>query len=343
MKQTRPCDPAGVHCDNLWIESTSDEDHLYVADIDRYTLLIDHSITARGTRGRQISGSMLDYQGFLEQCNATSDKCTTEKIRCIGAHCDKKDEVRLASSNMRSSKRVLSSNADWGSADIGEHVREALSQRRMSDPSMGYTIPVSGTASEASLNTKGGEGVDLSDDLIQINAGDVISVKRLLEVAGVDLDRSVNHAGESRRYEGLLLRLTIRYSNVRPLMSLFHSPVQYTYSVSVEAAPGFKTVRTFKEERDDERELYNTHGIFIKIDQDGHIAWFSLTGLLLIVTTSQTLLGMALFCTDWVATNVLKHRKEYSAAKTDHTKDFSSEDKEMRYTSVYPYAYIMRV
>mmetsp|Transcript_30681 Transcript_30681/g.76189 ORF Transcript_30681/g.76189 Transcript_30681/m.76189 type:complete len:394 (-) Transcript_30681:230-1411(-) len=273
-----------------------------------------------------MKGSMVEYQGYWEACTGGGE-CRRLKIPCHGKHCDKKDTPRhpLQPPDKDGGWRhFLGLKEERAMADIdmkeperywGDYLTDL---DELDEVDLHDTSPIPWHDSEELRKF-----TENPSSIIQILPGDIISLGRLLSFAGVDLDSNVNQQGESRRAEGLVLSITIKYTNLRPFMTLFHAPIEYVYSV--QKAPSYKTVETEKMS-DTHRVLYNRHGIFIDVHQQGNLATFNFSHMLIVLTTSLALLGAATAFTDFCAESLMKHSDEYKQAREEVTKDFSEED-----------------
>merc|ERR1712118_225147 len=71
--------------------------------------------------------------------------------------------------------------------------------------------------------------------------GDHLQLSEILRAAGLDLDRDKSAAGEPRRHSGVIVRLSVHYSNAVPGNILFGTgAITYKYSAKVLKTPVFQ-------------------------------------------------------------------------------------------------------
>jgi hypothetical protein len=149
-----------------------------------------------------------------------------------------------------------------------------------------------------------------------------MAVETLLEAAGVGPLDAVEVDGETARYRGLVLLVTIEYSN---LASLQDSELRYR--ITVDRIPGeYKedsVLEPFSLSQDSWRIVKSLHGIRIVLQQTGQVGQADVRVMLLTAVTSLGLLAVARSIVDTLAFNVLPLRFVYSQFRTVTSPDFS--------------------
>jgi len=279
QKATGDCGPLSKNvCENAF-EFEGDPETIYVADIERFTLLIDHAFEVpleaveMGAPVRR--GDASKFPGAFEVCEDPLKHigCREVPIPCISG-CD------------------------------------ALESKFVSDDGEG---------------DKADEGFP---GFFSIKVGDIIPMKKLLQLAGVDLGKSRNYHNESMRYEGFVIQILVDYQNLRPLTfpPWKTSPIQYVYRVGLLPIETYKEVIELYTPGGDSRTLLDTHGVFVRVKLSGSIAFFDITQLILIMTTSLGLLAVADACTDFYARYIWHFKEDYKRSKIDDTRDFNKDD-----------------
>jgi len=272
-------------CDNIF-EHHDKEDlkPSYIADLDRFTLLIDHAFILPfedQVQGAPIRrGSSSKFQGYFEVCDDPRKQtgCTDVPIPCFSG-CDGKPAGRRL--------------AD---ADLLEGREEGMPNlRRLAE----------------------------SDDpnFFSIKVGDIIPIGDLMRLAGVDLNNATNSYGESRRSEGFVVQIDIDFRNSNPFHwpPWESPPIIYVYRVGLLPIETYKETSQTLNDKGDKRSLDDWHGIFIKVTLGGSINYFYWPQLLIVLTTSVTLLATADSVLHFYASKIWAHKDEYTLYKYDKT------------------------
>jgi len=271
QRATGHCGPESTQkCTNVYVFNDSDKESVYVADVERFTLLIETAFTLP-TEDQHMTpvrhGASNNFPGYWEVCaDSVRKDCRLERIPCRGGGCD-----------------------------VG---------RRLS---------------ESSLNIFG------------LAFGDVISMGSLLSIAGVDLDRDTDSHGESRRSTGIALQIDVQYENRKPFnwppWSTSEESIRYIYHASIVPFQTYKEVSEEVTADGSERLLVDKHGIFLNVNIRGTIAFFDLTTLLLILTTSLSLIAGANAGVHFFAAHIWRFRDEYKKERNDRSRNFDRDDK----------------
>jgi len=274
------------HCTNVYdFPEGKKPEPTFIADLDRFTLLIDHAFILPFEDVEQgapvANGGANDFQGYVEVCETISELkrtgCKEVPIPCFSG-CDYKAEGR------RLADYTLLEGDSEGMPNM----------RRLADSE--------------------------SPDFFSIKVGDIIPMGELLRLAGIDLNNATSRLGESRRSEGFVIQIDVDYRNVDPyaFMSPWKTgPVKYVYRVGMLPMETYK--ETSQELLDDgeRRILHDWHGVFVKVKLGGSIQYFFWPQLLILLTTSLGLLAAADSVIFYYACYVWKHSKEFYGCKYD--------------------------
>lgn len=321
-KGCKPGPENGYTCDNEYniiASNTSSDRYKYVADIERYTLLISHTY-----RRDTLSGASDEIQGWLSLCppkeNGTDTRvakpleahrdCETSSqwlaIKCLTTKCGYVVNGKAAKAEDVSFSQILFGGAGKGSGLEGaipgrsgvrrdrRHSRRlALRQEQLrgdaDDREYRYVYKNTTAA--------------VANGIYAIPSGDIFRVDKLLELAGLDLDRSKNKDGESLRKTGGVIEVSVVYSNMHAFSSSFgNKDVWYEYRVNARPIDEYKTeMLAIEQPRNrDLRLVEDRHGFFVVVKIGGEFGYFSMKYLLLMLITALGLLSGAT-----VATNIL--------------------------------------
>lgn len=298
-QRQEPSENCGIHskgiCKNTYTFKDGGNTHhgntTYIADVERFTLLVDHAFTmprkaiTPGIVSQMVGspsrigivprGSSTDFAGYWEKCDDPKilKGCVLVRIPCL------KDE--LCDGDSKSHAATL--------------------------PKESLDVKVPG--------------------IIGLTVGDVIPVGTLLSLAGVDLDNDVNSEGEPLRSTGVALQLDIAYENRVPWRLKFWTPgtVHYIYRVTklpVETYKGTPSTTL----ANGERILMDTHGLFVFVTVQGDILYFDITQAQLILATLVSLLAVAGAVVNFYAESVWRHGDLYQKSKYDSTVSMDSGD-----------------
>jgi hypothetical protein len=339
---------------------------IFVADIERYTLLIDHSV--RSKYGNRVYSS--EMAGFWLDCSEdqSDDSCHAVPMTCKHKNCKQADAAvghRLGNSH-RGDRRSLSlasveaENKQLLEAIPGpsgqltaEHVDEELHDEAVAlqvqqyvqrDVAKTKISQVSGSRLYTLDNNHwkgesfegwlpeddGGVSVNLQEEAVSLEQGDLFSIGLLLKAANVSLDAKRHHVpawvGGTYRSSGFVLVLRIHYSNIESWLGTKVLPwkmmgptLHYTFRISKHASyDDFLLRKVHKGGKHDpkhSRILKEFHGIRILIEQTGSVAVWDNIQLLLILTTTLALMAVSACITDCVALNCMHRSEEYAAIK----------------------------
>jgi len=268
----------------------------YIADIEDFTLLFVHNYY----RG-EIAGNSLNHQGFYLQCE---DEKTGEVLAtrpCKGVLKQKKVEC------------LPGLKCGFAEGKLPPPMPEGLLLQKEDKTTTARGLAWAGNEDES----KG------KFDAFAIPAGDIFRLGYLLELAGLDLDKSFNKEGEPLRESGTIIEILVEYSNLRPFLSTFgFSEVGYVYRVVERHMEELKTegyALTQPSDAPKHRLIENRHGLLVRLKVGGSFGNFNIVYLLVMLTTSLALLAVATRIVDFMAIYVLQQKELYRSFKYEHT------------------------
>jgi len=322
----------------------------FVADIEDFTLLIDHSF-------RVETGSLEydDYQmqGYWLDCSSKSEKTetqillnTTQLAKLMGTvapDCEKKP-IMCMHKDCKNLGMIMSPRRRMRKTEGKRHKRltnwGSQTGRSLLQQSMSTVGSLHGSAR---LEVDTSEALELEDELEQtgisdmhgrrpspdvysLPGGDVLSMRTLYAMAGLNLDDwrydESSKANKTTRQRGSVLVVNIHYNNLKP-WTLFRplDPPEYTISVTRRPVEKYKAMRAI-EGKGKTREIKVAYGTLVIVQSSGTIGVFRMIHMLIVVSTSLGLMAVASVLTDLLAMYLLPMREEYGKAKYQETADF---------------------
>lgn len=299
------------------------EKDVFVADIEHFTLLIDH---AYHRDGGGMSNDDFMMQGYFKDCRGIKKgerECVRRPIVCVHDKCQDymvtpdeaepvpEEAMLLTQTSPRTLKHLNSS-----------HLAPPAFMR-------GSLLHSSGAMKIGGGKPKHSPNALHDFEVVSIQHGDVLSVNNLIDLAGIESLDEPRFKGTYRTM-GMTLMVHIHYSNLAH-WHLYAPPNPPTYEIDVSVRPTYefqyRTISPGLASPDgNDRTLYNFNGISIQVEQTGELAIFDVTTLIVILTTSLGLLAVAGTLTDFLAFSVLPEKEEYAKEKYKYSKDFSSEE-----------------
>lgn len=291
----------------------------FVADLESFTLLIDHSF-------RVVSGDVeyddFKMQGYWLDCSnahneqwtlnstwlSTGSQCEKKPIICAHKDCEKMGMVTASGQTLGKPRREHGRKGNRAGLVQSRSAAEALSHE------------------SGSLVSDTNETTKPHPEMYSLSGGDVFSIRTLYQMAGRSLDDWWYDASDKRnmtaRQRGTVLVVNIHYNNLQP-WTLFRPQDPPEYVVSVTSRP----VEKYKHISADAsggrtRELTIEYGTLVMVQSSSSIGVFKMIHMLIVVSTSFGLLAASSVITDLLAIYVLPLRSEYSKAKYEETKDF---------------------
>jgi hypothetical protein len=328
MHERRGCVPSaknGYTCDN---EYELDRKHVvtYVADIERYTIMVSHTY-----RRRHIEGNNVNIKGYLMECDESksgdgvletaamkANDVLTGKRQCQGEYVMKPIECITGSCPFlnKGKKTSFLQNLDAVIEDVPTE-RPRHSKDRLRRPGVETALLVEGEDSD------GVNPAELSaGGYFAIPQGDIFRIDKLVQLAGISLDHTFNSEGLPLRESGTVILIEVIYTNLHPFLSSFgFMDVTYYYKVSRRPMDEMKTELFAPGQADypNTRIIEDRHGLYIIVKIGGEFGFFSIVYLLVMLTTAVALISVAGVITDKLALYVLSEKETYRRHKYEIT------------------------
>jgi len=339
VEQGRGCsrESKTTNCTKLW-KTEKRHEHTFIAGIESYTVMLVSSYFRNGIRGMSSS-----HQGFYYECTdpTTGKVIKTEPckgqmsvraIDCLpGLQCHFKtsEEAGANTSALLEEDRTISFPQH-----SPRHLRGGLRHRASTDTDLLLEAEraheevdqdgEAGLPSPRKSATGPSSGAALPKPF-SIPQGDVFELRKLLELAGVDLDdiRDV-YENQTIRKRGAAISVQIEYTNLRPFHSVLRNDlhVGYIYRVVEQELDEMKTESyslVAQPGTAERRIIENRHGVLISSVVSGSFGEFDIVYLLVMLTTSLALLNGARILVDLIAIYMpSEHKAAYRDAKYQH-------------------------
>jgi hypothetical protein len=159
------------------------------------------------------------------------------------------------------------------------------------------------------------------------SSGDVFTLGRLMELAGVNLDLDRNIDGKSLRQAGTALEVRVMYSNMYPFYSFFgYHPVKYHYEVKelmIPAMDRFSLSDVQPADYPEHRRYEYQHGTMIILKVDGTFGFFSLVYTFVLMTAVGALVTALKTVLDLAVIYLHPHGDNFFHSKYEVTVDYS--------------------
>lgn len=170
-------------------------------------------------------------------------------------------------------------------------------------------------------------GVERQPDMYTSMWGDMFKVKKLFEIAGVDLDHDVNADLWTSRQSGTVIEVRAVYNNLHMFWSSFgYMEVEYHYEVTELPMPYTSRIQLAEVQPDnfpEERIYERRHGVLVWFKVAGTFGDFNIVYLLLMLVTASALISTASTVTDWVCLHLHPRKDNFFHLKYDVSPDFS--------------------
>jgi len=340
-KQMRACKPGAPRCNGKWKYIHADgslqtgtgygtaHSSTFVADVEDFTLLIDHVF--RSANGRESASDYM-MQGYWKPCA----DCDAKPIKCVGSACDsmrKPGTKALSKGDIASFLGLGSSKRFAALPPVRPRLwnRHDAAERLAVEANLDSDQDVGGDASFAKpLNLAAVSELQKSSvpEVISLKEGDVLSLKTLLSMAGKSLDSSwvvpdnVQDV-ETIRYRGIALVVTIRYENLRRWTLFNTGDPWYTVSVTAFPADTFKQSEVPPTTGDGKTRIFNLkYGTMVIVKQTGTLAFFEPLYALVALSSAMALLAVSNVVTELLMLNVLPRKDAYQELKYEESQDF---------------------
>eukprot|EP00408_Alexandrium_pacificum_P027019 CAMPEP_0171205934 /NCGR_PEP_ID=MMETSP0790-20130122/26804_1 /TAXON_ID=2925 /ORGANISM="Alexandrium catenella, Strain OF101" /LENGTH=539 /DNA_ID=CAMNT_0011671465 /DNA_START=62 /DNA_END=1679 /DNA_ORIENTATION=+ len=266
----------------------------FIADIERFTVLIDHNF-------RRYGGMMEDDMNM----NGHYYDCPSSK-----AH------VWECKQTLRGRRRSLAATRLEASDDLDMDALEEVA-----------------TPGDKHFARLANQILDQpSGYVVALPKGDVFTVGALLKLANTQLDVKGRHS-TTNRARGIVVVIHIQYDN-RPqgtFLGLQVTPWRtpspfYSYRITFREATDYRQTKTFNDPADRRRTIRIYNGIRVVMEQSGTIAVWDTPFFLITMTTALGLMAVATTVTDLMLSYFLPLSEEYKKRKFHQSKDFNPED-----------------
>lgn len=310
----------------------------FVADVEDYTLTLDHSF--RTTDGKVAYDDFL-MEGYWSVCDKDLNRedpnyvkkaaivpkerhCKTEKIRCVHWKClEFQKETKAGLKHARKAlKEVKEATSATSLVNISTHSR-VRGNRAARSPHGLLAVEQNGqgeASASSSLRSESPEELATSalsrgrTNVIAMKGGDVLTLQTLMAMAGETLDEDWDDEDEGKldlRLRGTALMVNIHYDNVEPWTLIYPRDPPW-YTISVTSRPSHKFMHSYVSDTgDSNREMTWAYGVYVIVKQTGHIRSFNTITALMTLTSAMVLLGLSDFLVSMLASYVMPKKKKY--------------------------------
>jgi hypothetical protein len=340
MTEHKGCNPGpenGYTCDNEY-ELDHDENVIYVADIERYTILLAHSY-----KRRTIAGNNQWTKGYLLECEYPDSSSVVDETMndvtktlkgersCPGRYVKK--PIECITDNcpfLLKEKRKQGGFLQQHAADISG-TQVPAKQRARSGKSQRSSMHASLLSVEDQIEHSVNPAELAKNGMFAIPSGDVFRIDKLLQLADLSLDHTFNIDNEPLREAGTVIEIEAIYDNLHPWASSFGvTDVSYSYKVSKRPMEEMKTELYSAHQVDfpNKRIIENRHGLYIVCKISGEFGFFSIVYLGVMLTTAVALISVAIAITDKIAIYVMPEKATYYNHKYEITERIFEERRE---------------
>jgi len=334
-KQVRGCPVGAPSCDVKWKYANPDgslqsgtgyakvHDTQFVADVEDYTMLIDH--TFRTGRGN-IQKDDFQMQGNWKMCNQDHSECTEKPIKCVHNKCEEMHMNTLGAASFLNMAGGRSNSTSLRASKQRRSLQETQLAPEADDESDDeQDLETATNMLAVSKLQKGGQ-----PQVIAIKDGDVLSLETLLAMAGESLDSAIKYVKadggtRTRRYRGLALVVSIEYRNLVRWTLLRPNEPWYTISVTAMPADTFKHADVVPVDAD-HRDVQLSYGVMVVVKQTGNLAFFDPMFALISFASALALLAVASTLTEFLMLSVLPRKDRYQELKYLESEDFHADE-----------------
>lgn len=329
-------------------------EHQYVADLERFTVMIDHSYASEELG---VGHDDFKMQGYYMDCDHEGRhhlkkvNCVRKPIICAHRKCK---PWMITQGDAASTANLLASEDDeeaefdgFSGDDDDEYLGDVGSGLQDVSPQKPQETALNGGASHLrqrhhrhrhphhvidEIRYPSVAMVQVQEDpfsapVFSRGHGDVLTIGTMLRLAGVNLDD--DHFGKPFRYRGCVIVISITYSNKKPWQLLQTiSPPEYTIEVFRRPSFDYQLDQPIlgndaANPGSNERRTYMSyHGIFVVVEQRGELQSFSVKHLFVILAGAISLLKGASLLTDFAACNLIRDKEEVKSLKYEDSRDF---------------------
>lgn len=295
----------------------------FYADIENYRIQFTSTYERSG-----VEGTSLEHPGFYDKCFdevGPSEKLTWDmRMNSKGGCSDLRREPLKCLPGVKCNKRGVKTFRDLKLPDTVEKLNPLSAMQLSGAGSSGRALR---TLRQQRDRDRRKEQDETVPDVFASAYGDTFSVGKLLELAGVDLDKHFSVQNEPVRMAGTILQVQIQYNNMQKFLSSFGlSQVQYSYRVKERKLPYVSREILPPGQPDTypaRRRYWLQHGLIVNFTVQGQFGEFNIVYLLIMLTTALALLGTAHKVCDIWAMYIHPRKRNYFHLKYDVSPDFS--------------------
>lgn len=317
---------------------------LFVADVERFRLLLDHSALSDGgvnAESFQMSGTWLNCT-----IHHGTRRCREEPILCFSSSCAQDPEHHRASLELLKGAAPVATKEGIKKAlnhsEEGKIKESATSKSRRRRRSPRQLPSLAAFESDEpqtfdDIESRYIERAMENNLAVSLRKGDIFPVSLLLKMGGVNLDRPPALRNRSTyRAEGFSLTIRVHYTNIRPWVGLHVLPWMtqerqgLRYSVEAIRHPSQAFSRRVVSEENKNltsghlmgrRVVEEDHGISFVIQQYGDMKVWDFGHTLVILTTTLAMLAVSNCILDMVAFSCMERSHEYQLLKYENAVD----------------------
>jgi len=338
-RETPSCNPGPGNNWTCGREYSREPPHVqFVADIERYSILLSHSYH-RDT----FSGNNNRVMGYYSECDTTGLSKKEERwqralfgasecmgtvrrlpIECLDGQCHFQEPFDSLAAEPRGrspgdSLSALQGRGGAGSRRLGGGKSSGTSKRLAASEE--FTDDQAPGVPNARGRRPRRPRFDMGfvdDGVFAVPEGDVFSLGKLLSLAGVDsLDTATNRDGRPLRKVGTVINIDVRYSNLVPFASTFgHGEVTYEYHISLNPMHQVQDELVVGDMLGQAgRTIEQRNGVLIVVTVEGSLGFFSIVNLLLMLAEAASMLAVATILTDKIAIYFMERAPIYYGSK----------------------------
>jgi len=283
MEQVKGCVPSASNkfaCDGEPFKFkpgvTDDTAATYVADVERFTILVDHSFESEVK-----SGKAADFSGAV-RLNTTTPVQTDSRLK-----------MRM---KCRIRGRCLSEDNEEEEEEYdGGQVLEISKDGPQKDSPL-----------QSLRRLKGGDVISLAD---------LLTLADPRGAGLMDAPDADDEQGLTRRWNGGVIHLDIQYTNRKRFDVFGRADVKYILRATLLPMIEFKKMYAEGKDSDEDRTMINVHGFLLVAKVSGYLKAFDMQYLLQVLTTSVGIFAVASTAVDMLMVKCGPHKKNYELLK----------------------------
>lgn len=301
----------------------------YYADVENFVVQVVSSY-----KRDSISGSSLDHQGYFVECaegqeasargwasrlehntGSREDRCGG-RVRRTRLHCKEGDTCNRETKELPPAFKDVMPSQQAQMKNPQDHLASQVKN-------IGRKFRGRDSETARQQNTRDEETFDCFGSSMSDN----FKIRKLLELADIDLDKHTNADGKSVRQAGTVIEIEAEYNNMYHIASSFgYQPVEYTYRISERTMPYVS--REYLDINQppnypETRRYVVENGLMLVFKVSGQFGFFNIVYLFLMLATSLALLATAAKATEIFAIYGHSRNRNYFHLKYEVSPDFS--------------------